>query len=127
MQPILIGKVLWSFDEEVLDRDLFHELGAHFTGVLPFHRHSGEIALTKDALIIVGDNDLEIPLSNVKQVYLGFDDIFPRTLLKNFGFFWQPLRISLSTGQSLYLIIDYTILGAKNQLWFNELQEVLTR
>jgi hypothetical protein len=74
-----------------------------------------------------GDEDLEISLGSLEQIYLGFDEVFPRTLVKNFGLFCQPLRLTLSTGQKLYLIIDYSMLGAKNQLWFNGLKEMLSK
>jgi len=126
MKPILAGQVLWSYDYEVLKRDTLNNLGAHFSGVNPFHTHAGEIALADDKIIISGDENLEIPLGNLEQIYLGFDETFPRTLVKNFGLFWQPLRLTLSTGQKLYLIIDYSMLGAKNQVWFNGLKEILS-
>ena len=125
-KPILAGQVLWSFDYELLQRDSFHDLGAHFSGANPFHTHEGEITLIDNKLLIRGDEDLEIPLGTLQQIYLGFDETFPRTLVKNFGLFWQPLRLSLSNGQKLYLTIDYNMLGAKNQLWFNELTEMLS-
>jgi hypothetical protein len=126
MEPIITGHVLWSYDHEVLNRDFFHELGAHFSGVRPFHRHNGEIALTNAKLAIIGDVDLDIPLNTLQQIYLGFDAVFPRSLAKNFGLFWQPLRLSLSNGQHLYLLIDYNLWGTKNQLWFNGIQEILS-
>ncbi|HEX8376492.1 MAG TPA: hypothetical protein VF602_01655, partial [Pedobacter sp.] len=59
------------------------------------------------------------------QIYLGFDETFPRTLVKNLGLFWQPLRLSLSNGLHLYLIIDFNMLGAKNHLWFKGLKKML--
>jgi hypothetical protein len=126
MKQILAGRVLWSYDYEVLQRELLNEIGAHFSRVNPFHPHAGEITLTDDKLFITGDEDIEIPLGSLEQIYLGFDEVFPRTLVKNFGLFWQPLRLTLLTGDKLYLIIDYNMFGAKNRLWFNELKEMLS-
>jgi hypothetical protein len=125
MKPLLAGKVLWSYDYEVLQRDSLNNVGAHFSGVAPFHKHAGEIALTEDKILIRGDEDFQISLGMLDQIYLGFDKTFPRTLVKNFGLFWQPLRLSLTSGQHLYLIIDYNLLGAKNQLWFSKLKDML--
>lgn len=126
MKQILSGRVLWSYDYEVLQRGSRSDVGAQFSGVTPFHAHAGEIGLTDNKIYIIGDEDLEISLGTLAQIYLGFDEFFPRTLLKNFGLFWQPLRLTLSTGQKLYLIIDYNMLSAKNQLWFNKLKEMLS-
>jgi hypothetical protein len=126
MNAILTGKVLYSYQHELLERDSFADLGAHFSGVNPFHKHAGEIALTADKLFISGDEELHISLSTIEQIYLGFDEAFPRTLVKNMGLFWQPLRLSLSDGNKLYLIIDYNMLASNNQLWFDGLKELLS-
>lgn len=126
MNVILTGQVLYSYEHELMERDSLADLGAHFSGVGPFHKHAGAIALTADKLFISGDEDLQIPLVTIEQIYLGFDEAFPRTLVKNMGLFWQPLRLSLSNGNKLYLVIDYNILGAINQLWFDGLKEMLS-
>jgi len=126
MNAILTGQVLYSYQNELLERDSFADLGAHFSGVGPFHKHAGEITLSVERLFINGDEDLQIRLGAIEQIYLGFDDAFPRTLVKNMGLFWQPLRLSLSNGNKLYLIIDYNILGANNQLWFNGIKKLLS-
>lgn len=126
MNVILTGQVLYSYQHELLERDSFANLGAHFSGIMPFHKHTGEIALSANKLFVSGDEDLQIPLASIEQIYLGFDESFPRTLVKNMGLFWQPLRLSLSNGNTLYLIIDYNMLGANNQLWFDGLKELLS-
>ena len=107
MESIINGQVLWSFDYEVLNRDFLHVVGAHFSGVKPFHAHEGQIALTDESILITGDKILEIPLRNIQEIFLGFDKTFPPYLSKNFGLFWQPLRLKLKDGEQLYLIIDY--------------------
>lgn len=125
MNRILSGRVLYSYYNELLERDSVADFGAHFSGVGPFHRHAGDIELTANYLIIRGDENLQIRLASIEQIYLGFDEAFPRTLVKNMGLFWQPLRLSLSDGNKLYLIIDYNMLGANNQLWFNGIKEIV--
>ena len=129
MKSILTGKVLWSYDYEVSRRTLLDNLRAGFTGVLPFHAHEGDIILSDKSLLIFGDVAIEIPLLNFTQLYLGFDDTFPRILIKSLGLLWRPLRIKFTDGYAtlvIYLIIDYNILGTKNQLWFDTLKEILS-
>lgn len=101
--------------------------------VPPLHRHEGNIALTNSEIIIEGisddDEDLTIQLSQLKQIYLGFDDIFPASLVKSFGFLWQPLRIEYYTSaveaQSIYVIIDYNGLYTHDKDWYNTLTQML--
>lgn len=129
MRKFLTGKVLWSYDYEVVQRSPKHHILAHFSGVLPFHAHKGVIYLTDKGLFIIGDADIQVPYNSFEQVYLGFDEIYPRTLVRNFGFFWRPLRIRFQDGfkpETIYLIINYNILGTSNQLWFNTLKEILS-
>ena len=125
MNEILSGQVLYSYYKELLERDSLADLGAHFSGFGPFHRHAGDISLTADNIFIRGDENLQIRLASIEQIYMGFDEAFPRSLVKNMGLFWQPLRLSLSNGNKLYLIIDYNMLGANNQLWFDTIKEIV--
>jgi len=101
--------------------------------VSPLHRHEGTIALTNSEIIIEGigddDEDLTIQLDRLKQIYLGFDDVFPATSVKSFGFLWQPLRIEFYISavgtQSIYLIIDYNGLYTHDKDWYNTLTQML--
>jgi hypothetical protein len=125
MKTLLTGNVLWSYDYEVLNRSTADNARAHISGFKPFHRHEGQIALTTEGIFINGDENIQISLGSLDQIYLGFDEIFPRTLVKNMGLFWQPLRIVFSREQKIYLIIDYTLFGTKNRYWFETLQKLL--
>ncbi|WCT13550.1 hypothetical protein [Mucilaginibacter jinjuensis] len=129
---ILQGKVLWSYADEYAQIDD----GIKFTASLvslgsPLHNHSGYIAVTENQLIIEGlesDLDLTIPLNAIEEIYLGFDDIFTATSVKNLGAFWQPLRIKFHTGHSLqqiYLIIDHNGLFTHNKRWYDTLVNIL--
>lgn len=126
MKTILSGNALWSFDFEVENRNRNNDSAFHFSGVKPFHCHDGEIFLVEDSIKIIGDDVLELPLEDLTQLYLGFDEIYTPSLSKNFGMFWQPLRLAINDEKYIYLIIDYNFIGAQNKLWFNTLTELLS-
>jgi len=128
MQILQIGKALWSFDYEIAALTLVDEAGALFSFTPPPHHREGEIILTSDSLVIDGYNYLNIPLNRLEQVYLGFDDIYKRSLVRNNGMFWQPLRLRYKEGDDtniIYLIVDHRFFGTKNQLWFDTLKQML--
>lgn len=126
MKIILSGNALWSFDFEVQNRNRNHDSAFHFSGVKPFHCHNGEIFLDESSIKIIGEDVLEVPLEELTQLYLGFDETYIPSLSKNFGMFWQPLRLTINDEKFIYLIIDYNFIGAKNKLWFNTLTELLS-
>ncbi len=130
MNILMNGHVLWSYADEVAQSGLKDEIRALFSLVKPLHHHEGEITLTNSSLIINGDVDLNIPLGNLNQLYLGFDDVFKSTYVKNAGMLWQPLRVSYrdnGTVNTVYLIIDHSFIGtAKDQRWFDALREVFS-
>ena len=126
MKTILSGNALWCFDFEVQNRNRNEDFAFHFSGIKPFHRHDGEIYLTEGSIKIVGDDEVEVSFDDLTQLYLGFDEYYTPTLSKNFGMFWQPLRLTINDKKFLYLIVDYNFLGAKNKLWFNTLTELLS-
>ncbi len=125
MRTILTGDALWCLDVEILDRDRANDFAFHISGVLPFHRHRGEISLNERSLTIVGGDILEILLEDLTELYLGFDEIYTRSLSKNFGMFWEPLRITMNKEQSIYLVIDYSLMGGNSKIWFNQLKQML--
>ena len=124
-QYLLTGKVLWCYDNELQQANLADEFIGMMSFTMPLHYHEGEIVLTNNAIIINGDADLRIPLDNLQQLYMGFDDQYRRTFVKNGGLFWQPLKISYADNsqmRSVYLIIDFSWFGVHNQLWFETLK-----
>ncbi len=125
MNTILTGNVLWSFDYEIQNRQKSQDLAFQFSLVKPFHTHFGTIALTEDSIQIEGDENLNLPLTDLSQLYLGFDENFTAILAKNFGLFWQPLRLTTIEGKYIYLIINYNFLTSANKIWFQKLQEIL--
>jgi hypothetical protein len=125
MATILEGRVLWSYEYEVVKRNANNDIGYQFWGTGPFYRHSGNIVLNESRIAITGDIDVLIPLGTIGQLYLGFDEVYTAMLTKNLGLFWQPLRLTLGNDVVLYLIIDYNFIGAKNKKWFLALKEML--
>jgi hypothetical protein len=129
MEILLTGNVIWSYDFEISQRPPSRDLFIHVSGMLPLHSHQGEIILTAGGLSIVGDVNLHINKNEFEQLYLGFDEVFTRIMVKNFGLFWQPLRIVFNKNyhrKTIYLVIDYKMFSAKNKLWFSALQQVLS-
>ncbi|HEY9000317.1 MAG TPA: hypothetical protein VIM89_03110 [Mucilaginibacter sp.] len=130
MNILMCGHVLWSYTDEIAEAGLEDEIHALFSFVKPLHHHEGEIILTNNSLIINGDIDLNIPLTDLNQLYLGFDEVYKSSYVKNAGVFWQPLRVSYyggGTQKVVYLIIDYSLIGiAKDKQWFNALREILS-
>jgi hypothetical protein len=79
--------------------------------------------------VIDGYNYLNIPLDQLDQIYLGFDEVYKRSLVKNGGIFWQPLRLRYRVGDeynTVYLIIDHSFWGTNNQLWFDTIKQLLS-
>jgi hypothetical protein len=131
-QKMLEGNVLWSYDHELTNEkssSWIKKIAGLFSFLKPIHNHEGSILLASNGLFITGDEQLELPLSNIEEVYMGFDDLFPASSAKNFGAFWQPIRIrstiSRSESQTVYLVINHTGIFSDNQTWFNTLISLL--
>lgn len=121
---------MWSHDYDLATLGLANEVGALFSFTPPTHHYNGEIILTPKSIVLDGDSYEHIPLDSLEQLYLGFDEFYKRSMVRNNGMFWQPLRLRYRIKDELatiYLIIDHTLFGAKNQLWFNVLKQLLAR
>ncbi|WP_316814306.1 hypothetical protein [Pedobacter heparinus] len=129
---ILSGRVLWLSDSDFLDFSLVDKIGVLFTGVKPLHKLKGNAVLTTDRIVLIADteDELSINLKDITQLYMGFDEIYKPAYVKNFGTFWQPLRITYcgtdSVEKKIYLVIDHNFLSSGNQTWFNCLTEMLS-
>ncbi|WP_231464232.1 hypothetical protein [Pedobacter sp. Leaf132] len=131
---MLEGNVLWSYDYELNDKKRFgwlKKIVGLFSFIKPMHTHEGNILLASNGLFISGDERLELQLSQIEEIYMGFDDVFPASAVKNFGAFWQPIRIksylSYSESQTIYLVINYNGISTDNKTWFNTLIAMLQR
>ncbi|RNL50129.1 hypothetical protein [Pedobacter jejuensis] len=131
-QKMLEGNVLWSYDHELTEgrnSGWIKKFAGMFSFLKPLHNHEGNILLASNGIYITGDEELEVPLSHIEEVYMGFDDLFPASSAKNFGTFWQPIRIksiiSHSESQTIYMVVNYTGIFSANKTWFNTLISLL--
>ncbi|RFZ95623.1 hypothetical protein D0C36_08930 [Mucilaginibacter conchicola] len=130
---LLTGELMWSYEEEVAAITAAEKTMRGLTGLTgPMHHHSGTIALTEEYVLIesnADEDDLIIPLSSITQLYLGFDDVYTNYSVKNFGLFWQPLRLEFTNShhqpEKVYLIIDYMMLYTQNKKWYDALTSIL--
>jgi hypothetical protein len=131
---ILQGVAKWSYDYEMAEFTSAQKVMASMASFAPpLHRHEGNIALTNSEIIIEGisddDESLSIQLNQLKQIYLGFDDVFPMSAVRGLGLLWQPLRIeyylSRVETQSIYVIIDFNGVYTHDKDWFKTLTQML--
>ncbi|QNK64664.1 hypothetical protein H7F33_09380 [Pedobacter sp. PAMC26386] len=126
------GTVLWVFDYDFPNFSLLDKIGILFSGVNPLHTNAGMIYLKHDQISLASaDEELIIPLKNITQVYLGFDNIYKATYVKSGGTFWQPLRLIYTQDnepdpQTIYLVIDLNYLASSNATWFEVLKNMLS-
>ena len=132
-KKLLQGSVKWSYSYELAEySDTYKIMTSMASFAPPLHRHNGNIALTDSELVIEGsegDVDLSIKLGAMKQIFIGFDDLFPMTSVRGFGAFWQPLRIEYYISpvetEYIYLIIDYNGIFTHDKDWYNTLTQML--
>lgn len=131
-QKILEGNVLWSFDHELENKNnagFIRKLLSLFPFFKSKHKHQGEILLASNGIFISGDEQLELPLTHIKEVYMGFDDLFPATAINSLALFWQPIRIrsiiNRHQTQTVYMVINRNGFFSDNQTWFNALITLL--
>ncbi|WEK21408.1 MAG: hypothetical protein P0Y49_09680 [Candidatus Pedobacter colombiensis] len=123
---ILEGRVHWAYNYELENKKKWVKyISGLFSFVSPLHQHTGYAVLTDRILYVCGDKNVTIELQSIEEVYLGFDEIFPASSAKNFGLFWQPLRIRFGGNQVIYAVMDYNGINSSNQLWFDSLKSML--
>lgn len=126
---------MWSYDYEISRYSQEERLMAGFISFGgPLHDHKGYIALSNDTILIEGkkkdeDKNIVIPLISIKEIYLGYDEVYIATSVKNAGLFWQPLRIEYYDSHKqlliMYLIIDYNGIYTHNKKWYEKLTTTL--
>jgi len=127
METLLLeGTALWCFKYEVIVRNRNRDAGFHITGVKPFHEHNTDIALTGRAVELSGQEYYSVPQGVITQLYIGFDEYYTRSLVKNFGLNTEPLRITTRYGRVLYFYIDYNFFGSANKLWFRQIKDLVS-
>lgn len=123
---ILEGNAYWGFDHELTTSPgWLKNFRGMFSLTSPLHSHNGLIRLTTTHLEFVGDELLVIYLQSINEIYMGFDENYPASSVKNFGIFWQPLRLTFDDNRIIYLIIDYNGFTTSNQLWYDTFKSIL--
>lgn len=129
MEPgcILKAKAFWCHYYEILKATTLQR----FSGQLgvTFHKHQGNIYLTDTAILIDGDETLQITLSSIRELYLGCDEVFRPEYLKSFGYFTKPLRVEFyidpAKCNQIYFFINQGIIN-KNIKWYDTLVAMLS-
>lgn len=123
----MIGKVRWCYDYELTARDQRRDFFMLTTGGFPLFMHSGKIELIDDEISLFGDDGTtdSIPPDEITSIFLGYDQLYPARLTKNFGPLWSPLRLPYGHQTQIYLIIAYYVLWTKNKHWFELIKDRL--
>lgn len=125
-----VRPVRWCYDYELASRDQNNDLLMLTTGMFPYLLHKGNVLLTDKGLVLTtryGKIKEDIAFSQMDKVYLGYDDLYPPRLSKNFGSFWSPLRLTLTGGMKIYLIVfGYFGIMIRNKQWFEDLKALLS-
>lgn len=131
IQTVKSRSVRWCYDNELAARDQRNDLVMLTTGMFPYLLHKGKLILDENDITLIDNRDEaieKINFSQIETVYLGYDELYPRRLSKNFGTFWSPLRLTMKDHSQIYLIIfDRLGLLVKNRYWFETLKESLSR
>jgi len=74
---------LLAFDVDIKERSFIDWFKAHTSGFKPLHRYEGVLELDEERLVFEGRDVkggkelvLEIPISDIIDVYFGFDEVF---------------------------------------------------
>lgn len=126
---LLSGYAYYIYDSEIENLKLSDILPSAIAGFRPLFSAEGEITLTTREIAIAGEQQVQIPLSSLTQIYLGFDDLYKNSYVKNWGMFWQPLRLVYEINDVqyiIYLVINYNMIATQNPLWYNTLTGLLS-
>ena len=121
---------LMAFAEDIRNRGFSDWLRAHTSFMKPLHRYDGELTLTEDELRFRGRDtkkkgvgfQIEITRKDVKEVFLGFDDVFRRGESRGAGMGYHPLRVRFARDgriEAMYLITDFRrfSMSSANEEW----------
>lgn len=127
------GEVLFAYEEDIKGMGV----GWQFYHIFkkPPHKHGGHVILGGDTLKLRGGDGSEagIPYGKIKDLYMGFDEIFKRRTS-----IFRPLRIKYRTDggeDTVYLFVGFhkvmyffqlkawTIPKTENKAWFNALKQ----
>uniref|UniRef100_F4CEE1 Uncharacterized protein n=1 Tax=Sphingobacterium sp. (strain 21) TaxID=743722 RepID=F4CEE1_SPHS2 len=120
------GRALWIHDFEIQQMGYNERFTIrHFSFTPPLAKHEGHIILTDADIVLDGSEYKRIPLSNIEELYYGFDEHYTPASVKNFGAFWKPIRIRYGYAGILYLIINYRYFYTANEHFLSLLKGLL--
>jgi hypothetical protein len=98
-------RTLLSFEEDIRRRTFGDWLKAHVSFMKPLHRYTGSLWIEGGKLLFEGRDTrvggrfgLAVPLADIREVRLGFDDLFRRWEDNDLGIFGlAPVRIIFRT------------------------------
>lgn len=121
--------VRWVYDFELAQRNQKSDLLMLISGMFPLLLHKGNLWLTDKGITLYnksGEKQEDISFEQMATIYLGYDELYPPRLSKNYGTTWSPIRITLKNDAKIYLII-YGSMGLliRNKAWFGQLKQIL--
>jgi len=120
------GTAHWAYGTDIIGMEASEGYtGRHFSSVPPLSKYQGKIFLTERAIRIDGDGGVMIPIADIKDLYMGFDDVFPAASVNSLGMFWKPLRIKYGPDTNIYLIVDYSLMISNNNRFYELLRKLL--
>jgi len=114
-------KTLMAYEEDVKNRSFLDWIKAHTSGFKPIHRYEGVFELRDEEIVFEGKDVkegeeiyLKIPIKNITDVYLGWDDVFTGFPLSRAGdraYPWnKPLRLRYQSSEgerTLYFFVNF--------------------
>ncbi|MFT3903507.1 MAG: hypothetical protein QM727_10050 [Niabella sp.] len=129
MDFILEDTVLWIFDDDIPAFNMAEISFRQMAGHAALFNYTGNIFLTQHAILIEGEQNLSIKLAALNEIYLGFDEVYKPSYIKNFGLFWKPLRITYLANnirtERVYLHIHQSLFGNRNAKWYNTIKSII--
>jgi len=134
---------LIAHEEDIKTRGFWDWMKAHTSGFRPLHRYEGVLELSEGSIIFHGrdvkrgqDFDLEIPIRDIRDVYLGWDEVFtgfPMSRAGDRAYPWnKPLRLRYKSDhdeRTLYFFARFHrrwgIRASDNKEVFEKLRESL--
>ena len=132
------NNTLLASKKDVINRSLIDFIKAHTSGFKPLHRYEGTLELKEDKLVFEGIDikdetifKLEIALSNITDVYYGFDEVFRGREERAWP--WnEPIRIRFKEDgveKEIYLFVNFHhkhgIRTSDNKEVYQKLTEIL--
>jgi len=121
------NNVRWCYDHELANGGCLNVHSVSASRSFLHYLHIGEIEIKNNHITLraLDETSDSIPVSEIADIYRGYDDLFTSALTRPYGAFWSPLRFTYGQGRRIYLIIGYSILWTKNKQWYTIIKDLL--